>query len=256
MSQEIIDKMWIWGHRVNQFYNSWGINAESKATPSDGARYLGVSNIMMCLPPSEEEARGVSHLKHIVWCVYYDESWQFLPSLQPIRDLATRYPQIEGVLVDDLSSWCIRKGMKPELLAQLHAAVRGGTRPLALWGVFYNMNLDLNLEDYFPYIDVSTFWTWRAEDLKDLEGNFEAFEKRIGDKPIILGLYMYDYGDKRQMPVPLMKKQCRIALELLKEKRIQGMHFITSSITDLGFEAVEWTRDWIKAVGRGQESTL
>ena len=57
---------------------------------------------------------------------------------------------------------------------------------------------------------------------------------------------MYDYGDKKPMPVSLMEKQCHLGLRWLQEGRIEGMIFLASCICDVGLEAVEWTRQWIQ----------
>ena len=60
---------------------------------------------------------------------------------------------------------------------------------------------------------------------------------------------MYDYGEKKPMPISLMEQQCQLGLQWLQEERIEGMIFLASCICDLGLEAVEWTREWIQDVG-------
>ena len=59
---------------------------------------------------------------------------------------------------------------------------------------------------------------------------------------------MWDYGQKKPMPVHRMQQQCEIGLRWLKEARIEGMIFLASCICDLNLEAVEWTREWIASV--------
>jgi hypothetical protein len=59
---------------------------------------------------------------------------------------------------------------------------------------------------------------------------------------------MWDYGEKRPMPVELMEKQCTLGLEWLHQGRIEGLVFLASCICDLELEAVEWTRQWIARV--------
>ncbi len=46
-----------------------------------------------------------------------------------------------------------------------------------------------------------------------------------------------------------MQRQCEFGLEGLKQKRIEGMMFLSNGVMDLGFPAVEWTREWIQKVG-------
>jgi hypothetical protein len=59
---------------------------------------------------------------------------------------------------------------------------------------------------------------------------------------------MWDYGNKKPMPLDLMKHQCEIGLRWLEEGRIEGMVFLASCICDLDLEAVEWTRGWIEEI--------
>ena len=56
---------------------------------------------------------------------------------------------------------------------------------------------------------------------------------------------MWDYGEKKPMPLELMQHQCELGHEWLRQGRIDGMIFLASCICDLDLEAVEWTRQWI-----------
>ena len=38
----------------------------------------------------------------------------------------------------------------------------------------------------------------------------------------------------------------------LQERKIEGMIFLGNTTMDLGFESVEWTREWISEVGETQ----
>ena len=65
---------------------------------------------------------------------------------------------------------------------------------------------------------------------------------------------MWDYGDKKPMPISAMQRQCEQGLEWLHHGKIEGMIFLASCICDLNLETVEWTRNWIHKVG-GQRVT-
>jgi hypothetical protein len=71
----------------------------------------------------------------------------------------------------------------------------------------------------------------------------------VPGKRVLLGLYMFDFGTGRPMPVELMKKQCGLALKWLREGRIEGMIFLATNICDMNLEAVNWSRRWIAEVG-------
>ena len=49
-----------------------------------------------------------------------------------------------------------------------------------------------------------------------------------------------------------MQHQCELGLRWLKEKRIEGIIFLGNSVMDLGYEAVDWTRDWIERVAESK----
>jgi hypothetical protein len=122
---------------------------------------------------------------------------------------------------------------------------------LELSMVIYDHNLDKPLREHIKECDGLTFWTWKACNLENLEENFEKMERLVAQSncKLMLGIYMYDYGEKKIMPLSLMEKQCRLGLHWLCEKRIEGMVFLSNCICDIGLETVEWARQWIKAVG-------
>ena len=113
----------------------------------------------------------------------------------------------------------------------------------------YAHQLALPVGQHLALCDNVSFWTWRAEELADLERNFSIVEELAPACDKVLGCYMWDYGNKRPMPVEAMEQQCTIGLRWLREGRIDGMIFLASCICDLGLETVEWTRDWIARVG-------
>jgi hypothetical protein len=100
--------------------------------------------------------------------------------------------------------------------------------------------------------DVVSLWTWRSEDLNRLEQNFAKFRELAPAKRVLLGLYMWDFGTNKPMPVDRMKHQCDLALKWLRAGQIEGMIFLATNICDLKLETVEWTRNWIASVGDEQ----
>ncbi len=120
------------------------------------------------------------------------------------------------------------------------------SRDLELWVVLYQHQLDLPVGPYLKESDVVTFWTWTSEDINKLEENLSALNCVAPGMRKMLGCYMWDYGNDKPMPLPLMERQCDLGLKLLKDGAIEGMIFLASCICDLKIEAVEWTREWIK----------
>ena len=122
-------------------------------------------------------------------------------------------------------------------------------RPLDLWVVLYTHQLHLPVARHLDECDVTTFWTWKAEDLPKLESNFGQFDALAPKARKVLGCYMWDYGTRTPMPLELFQHQYRLGLRWLEERRIEGMIFLASCICDLGLETVEWLRAEIAAKG-------
>lgn len=109
--------------------------------------------------------------------------------------------------------------------------------------------MDLPLTEYLELLDGVTFWTWKSEDIVNLEPNLAKLKKVAPNLKVILGCYLVDFTKKVSVPIPAMRQQCEFGLEALKRKRIEGMMFLSNGVMDVGFEAAEWTRKWIQQVG-------
>lgn len=249
---EIKDKLWIWGHEAG----SHNINSRmSRMTPVEGAFYLDVPNIIMVrfadkpAPPFDQYAIPFRSLKRVVWSIVGDASSSSKSELPVIKDLARKFPNICGVVMDDFFGRGEKEAaLTPQDLAETRENLTVDNRKLDLWVVLYDGQLNLPLDAYLKECDSIIFWTWKASNLNNLEQNFTEAEKiaRRCNCRLVLGCYMYNYGEGTEMPVSLMKKQCQLGLEWLKEGRIEGMVFLASCICDLELPAVEWTRSWIK----------
>jgi hypothetical protein len=172
---------------------------------------------------------------------------------EQVLALSERLPNLSGVMMDDFflqRPTAAETGvLSVEQLEQIRKQLARGDRRLDLWVVLYAHQLALPVRQHLDLCDKVCFWTWRAEELADLERNLSALEERAPSCAKVLGCYMWDYGNKRPMPVEAMERQCATGLRWLREGRIEGMIFLASCICDLGLESVEWTREWIARVG-------
>lgn len=152
-------------------------------------------------------------------------------------------------LVKPLAQNEVSASMTVKELADLRSIVHQDMeRNVDLISVVYTTQISREIRPYTDLVDKITMWTWNPKDLVDLEKNLTLMEKAV-QKPIILGCYMYDYGNLHPMPIERMKHQCDLGLNWLKEGRIEGMIFLASNICDMKLETVEWTRKWISDVG-------
>jgi len=142
-----------------------------------------------------------------------------------------------------------RAQLTVEELAQIRRQLKEINKGFEIFATLYVTQLDLPIRDYLDLIDVITLWTGRPADLENLESNLKKVEAAVPKARKMLGCYVVDYGRKEGIPVPSMQLQCETGLRWLKERRIEGMIFLGNTTMDLGFESVEWTRQWIEKVG-------
>ncbi|MEI6511707.1 MAG: hypothetical protein WCO51_00325 [bacterium] len=256
MVDTVRDHLWIWAHPAGSHNNGWGLEKKSRMTPVEGAVYMGIPNIMFIsyggkpsLDEFETYAISFRPMKQIIWSVTGASDGKSIANQPEVLDIAKRFPNITGFMMDDFFTGNGSAWATPEGLAQFRQEIAKVGRPLALWAVLYNNQLDMKVQEHLKQCDGISFWTWKAEDISKLKENFEKTEKIAPNCRKILGLYMWDYGTQKPMPIERMKQQCELGLKWLKEGRIEGMVFLASNICDLNLETVEWTREWIKKVG-------
>jgi len=222
------------------------------------AALLGTPSVFMAgagLPLDEALARQshehVAKARTLVWEFTTDHGghgapWVYDKKLALLQKLIDDYPQppLVGVLLDDMTSMSVSAGLKPEDIARLRESLPAGIK---LFGVVYTMNMrQPGMDAIIKELDVINLWNWHAKDVVDLADNVAYCEEVAPDKPIILGLYLRDYGGGRLIPHDLHHLQVKTALELAHARRIEGMIFLT---IDDDPPVLQWTADWIKEVG-------
>jgi len=93
---------------------------------------------------------------------------------------------------------------------------------------------------------VVNLWMWHAKETADFEEYVAQVEKEHPGKPIVLGIYLYDYGAGRRMPLDLRRQQCELARRLAHAGRIQGIVLLT---IDNDAQTVNQVADWTAEVG-------
>lgn len=267
----VLDRMWVWANPDMATPGEHTAASYAQAGSAERASILGLSNVVMAsagLPHDRDLAERwtaeVADAPRLVWEIMRDSyepeedkkevyAFDFKRRIDHLASLVKRYPQIEAVMVDDMTSVAVERGLKPEHMGNIKTLLKSRGLPLKLWGVLYTMNLSEEATDpIVREVDVISLWVWHAKDLVDLEKYITECEKRYPGKPIELGLYMYDYGGGRRMPLDVHQQQCETALKLLHQNRIEGITFLTIK-NDA--EVVQWTADWIKQVGKQELTT-
>ena len=255
---KVLDYLWVWGNPELSLTLSNNDAHFGHASPLSRAHMLGLRNVTMCgigVPQMPIYAdmlmQPVAHLDRIVWEISPDEgtAFQFPQKLARIGELLEKYDMIEGVIVDDMSTVYRSEGLSADNLMDLRAALPTGPDGwrVRFYGVIYTMSLkDEGIEKFIRPLDVINLWAWSVEDTANWSEHVRTVQKLGPGKPIVLGLYLTNYGGKVPMTTEAMEAQCKTALAMLKRKRIFGINFLLHGAEQP--EIVAWTRNWIKQV--------
>ena len=72
---------------------------------------------------------------------------------------------------------------------------------------------------------------------------------KCAGKRILLGCYLYDYGNKKQFTKEQMEFQLNRYAKAIRDGEVEGVILLSNTVADLGFEAVEFTKQWIAEHG-------
>ena len=118
------DLIWAWGNPEMAKPGPHTAATFAEAGPAERARLLGVPNIVMAgqgLPNDNAKAdaltKEVAGFKRLVWEITPDGTglgppFVYKDRIAQIRKLADKYPQIEGVLLDDMSTGKMNRGLQ------------------------------------------------------------------------------------------------------------------------------------------------
>ena len=260
---KVRDVLWVWSTPKTEQRDLRDCRPEQfvQAPAHEKLKLLGVSNVLMAgngLPSDFAEATRLSDTvadaANVVWEVMPDGATEYAEGefvyekrLADIRRLVEKYPNQVGILLDDLSSVALSKGYDPATLEGIRRQLGPRAERIKLWSVVYTKDLDKpGVDKLMEYSDVVNLWEWFADRTVALERNVALVERKQPGKPIMLGLYLHDYGAGRPLSLDLMKRQCRTALELAHEGRIQGIVFLS---IDNNAEIVDYLVEWVGRVG-------
>ena len=250
------DTLWNWGH-LEGSHNSI-IKQECKMSPEEFASEYGIPNAFIVSyggniqPPFDSLAKRLSPLKEIKWSVLGDASTPLpeaeLGNTEDILAVIGKAENITGGIVDDFFSPERMKRFPPEVLKKIKFALN--EKGLDFWCVLYDMQLDTTLAPYLECFDGVTFWIWTSPQLANAEKHLEKLYSLTKDKPVMLGLYVYDYGTGGvPMKPELFKAQLDLYYRELTEKRVDGLVFCSSTLGDADLETNKILKEFVKAHG-------
>ena len=251
--------IWLWGRPSGTFNGiGWGLPEGSSITPEKAVVYMDIDNMIMLRSYRKPKAidfnlymQSMKHMNKVVWSIVGDSGSPFTEEdINAVIDLKKEYGNISGVIMDDFFRINTAQSSNRLTFEEIiKIKERLNENGLPLWVVVYDYQLDLpELKEYLSLCDIITFWTWKAENLLNLERNLEQLKGSIGDKELSLGCYMWDFGDKKPISLKLMEHQCNLAFKYYEQQHLSSVIFLASAICDLNIEAVEWTRKWINDI--------
>lgn len=257
------DRLWIFGSPTGS--TAPHTKRRTVMSPAEGALYMGIPNIYMNQanagaeaklgrfePPFAQYAVALRPFKRVLWGLVGSGGFTTPEERKEGLELIRKTPNFVGAHMDDFftsKATGKRAVLTVDELREIRQTLKAAGRPLEIYSTYYTTLLKFPLTDYLKLLDGVTFWTWKPEDLVNLGANVAKVKQEAPHLKVILGCYLVDFTRKVSIPVPAMQRQCEFGLQALKEKLIEGMMFLGNGVMDVGFEAVEWTRQWIQKVG-------
>jgi hypothetical protein len=206
-------------------------------------------------PPFEQYAYPLKALKRVAWSIVGAGGETDDSERRQVLAMARRMPNIVGVFMDDFFNDRqseIMASLTLDQVRDIQRQLKETSKKLDLYVTLYTRQLDPGISDYLKLIDVVTLWTWETAELANLEANLAKLQKLAPKSRKLLGCYTASLGNGTpqwtDLRAPAMQKQCETGLEWLRAGRIDGI-IIYGTAMDLGWDSVEWTRDWIQRVG-------
>ena len=257
------DRLWMWGHGPGTTNGLYNIPTGNNIDMADAIEYMGIPNVCVIRwegkpePPFDEYIKQFRKTKRVAWSIIDGAPQSFEQKKQWAFELREKMPNLVRFYLDDYFHFVRDDSYNPESgyevltldsIRNLHQEVKSLKLPTDISMVIYSdaiRALGPGIKPHLDCCDVVSFWTWYATNLVALEDNFRNFRDIVPDKPTLLGIYMWDFGNSKPIPLDLMKLQLDFALEKFKHGQIEGMIFHCTPLVDLGLEAVEYARKWI-----------
>jgi len=297
------DHLWLFGCPPGgsaDYHENAGVRGGSRMTPVEGAHWLGIPNLLFITQDhnrplamwfeskwkakttKEQWAISFESMKSVNWAAVGSSGGGGLNTMPDIVSLAKSYRNFNGVYLDDFVKDAHRgpdgrmvgkPAMTEAELKSMRAQLAAVGRPMEVWTTIYTADLDPQhpdcvtceppLVDSLKHFDVIVLWTWKSDDLRDLEKSLARLEAvRPKATKIALGIYLWDYrslDEKKKddptyrfgkpVPLDLMELQCGLGLKWLREGRVSDLVILGNTHLDIGIPSAPWMRDWIKKNG-------
>ncbi len=260
------DRLWMWGHDSGVYDGTDGVYNIPLSPPismADGIKYMGIPNVCVIrhgIPKSDDYLKQFDDVNRIAWTLSMgsNESYQTLKDY--VFGLRDTMPNLTGYFLDDFFRFSGRSlpdnttapapaALSMDEIKQLYDETLAYKRHLDLAIVLYTHQLHPSIQPYMQYVDVVSLWIWTGADIQKIEENFKKYRSLAPDKRTLLGIYMWDFGGKKELDQDFMIKQLDYAYRLYQEGEIEGMIFHCTPLVNKNLQAVEYAKGWIAKHG-------
>ena len=191
------ENVYVWGGPTPSWGGSMDKDASLKAK-----EYFDVDNVMYVYGPLNEEMVALHKDCRKLLCHLGSNcrtegaiAASDVEEAEALSKFSLQYPNIVGGVVDDIAcNYGVNYSIKE--YKAIYEALHKHNPDLELFGVVYSWELDKKeLPAMAGFIDHVILWVWRKTDLIELDMAVEKCRLIFPGKPIMLGIFMFDYGD-------------------------------------------------------------
>lgn len=251
------DKLWNWGHlagshnAIMKYECNMDLTTFAKEYQIPNAFVISYAGNIQ--PPYDNLAEELKSLREIKWSVLGDASTPLPESplgwTDDVIEIAGKKKNITGGMVDDFFSPKRLEKYPPEILEKMHQKLNNSEKNLDFWSVLYIAQLEENISKHIECFDGVSLWAWYQENIDKIEEYIAKFFKLTEGKRKMLGIYTYDYGNRRPMEISRFKRQLEYYVELLKNGEIEGIIFCSGCIGDMDLETNKFLKEYIALHG-------
>ena len=255
------ERFWLWGHPEGTFNGRYGLNNEklSRMTPMECCLYLGIKNTFM-IPAGMFQSNRRQYNKSFK--TLREVGWDcFNAGIDPdytehIIKEARDFENITCVVFNDFVRNGFYKQIPLENLRKAHELLHSNeVRPLYMW-----MSIDTRHfgqdrrqdNDFMRYIDPFDgviMWTGEERDVALIPEKFEIFKRMTREKRRMLGCFLYNYGEKKEVSSESVLWQLDWYREKLLEGEAEGIVLRSNTTADLDFKAYDTACEWLEKHG-------
>lgn len=265
------DGCWLYGHDSgdhdglgNNPMNFYNVPMSPELPIAEAAHGFGLDNVCVCRWGLTDDAylRQFRDLKRVSWAITGSRNTRYPILLEHNFELLDKMPNLVAFDLDDYFRKAIpdtderipspegeivsaRAALPYFELQRLRRRMKARTdRSLALQLVVYDYMLREEMRPVFDSVDIVQYWTWCGKDISDLAERFRYYRRLAPGKPTFLGIYMWDYGNRKPLELSFMKQQLEVGFDLWKRGEVSGFVFHCSNLLNKNLPPAEYARAW------------